>query len=126
MFQDITEKHGGGGDGAGSAVQGKHSADIRVLNLRERAHAILITRMTRRDRYRSPFRNIILSYEIITAPLHVSLNKIRRSRANTRQPEAAALPLRAIFTRALSRDGQNNVISLISIHHIRHVGSDGE
>jgi len=73
MFQDITEKHDGqsgvGGRGRGrgkgrgagqgragqgrvGAVEGKHSADIRVLELRGRAHAILITRMTRRDRYR--------------------------------------------------------------------------
>jgi len=82
MFQDITgeyEKEEGRRE-RGCYVQGKHSADIRVSNLRK-GHTRSSLRVTIVIREPLPEYYIIIQ-GIIAAPLYVLFNKMRKTPAH--------------------------------------------
>jgi len=85
MFQDITgeyEREGGRRE-RGCYVQGKHSADIRVSNLRKghTRSSLRGWRVTIVIREPLPEYYIIIQ-GIIAAPLYVLLNKMRKTSAH--------------------------------------------
>lgn len=106
MFQDITRRARGGGGKGGCCAQGKHFADIRVPQPPQGAHAILITRIARHDRYQRASSGILYYHtgEIITALLYVSL-LIKSWNARESMQDT-----RSIFAHAMSKFVKKSII----------------